>query len=189
MKITLYFGSFNPIHNGHTSLAEYIVNNTDTDELWLVVSPNNPLKNRTELWDEQLRLRLAQLAVEDKQKIKVTDFEFRLPRPSYTIDTLRAFSREYPHHEFTLLIGSDNMTIFHKWKDYKDILLEYKIFVYPRRGDNISRLQTLYPEMSVLADAPQFDISSTQIREKLKNGEDVSAYVNPKVADYINNNF
>ncbi len=181
MNIGLYFGSFNPIHKGHTALAQYLLKHCGLDEVWLMVSPNNPLKEKNTLWNEQLRLRLVQIAIHDISGLRASDFEFHLPRPSYTIDTLKALSKRYPENEFYLIMGSDNMTIFHQWKDYEKILSDYKIIVYPREGDDIESLTKKYPQMQVVSGAPLFPVSSTMIRQRLKEGKDISEYVDEPV--------
>ena len=171
MNIGLFLGSFNPIHNGHLGLAQYILTQPEVDEVWFVVSPNNPLKDRSTLLDEKLRLQLTELAVVGIAGLRACDIELSLPKPSYTVNTLRALSELYPQHRFTLIIGSDNMAIFDRWKDYRYILDNYPIVVYPRQGDDITKLSGKYPEMKVLAGAPMFNISSTRIRLLYKNGE------------------
>ena len=180
MKIGIYGGSFNPIHFGHTGLAQWVVNNTDLDEVWLMVSPNNPLKDASILADEQKRLAAAKEAIGDGRlasgkRIIVSDFEFTLPRPNYTANTLRALAKAYPEHEFTLIIGEDNLNIFNKWREYQYILDTYRIFVYPRRNI-ISQTSQQYEDIlrkvnnvKLLADAPYFDISSTELRKNLHN--------------------
>ena len=194
MKIGIYGGSFNPIHFGHIGLAKWVVENTDLDELWLMVSPNNPLKDKSILADENERLAAAKRAIGDGRlgdeamrregkRIVVSDFEFHLPRPTYTANTLRALAREYPEHEFTLIIGEDNLHIFNQWREYQYILDNYRVFVYPRRkgdeamgreGDEARRRwgkKAMRREgdegMIYLAGAPYFDISSTEIRKNL----------------------
>ena len=180
MKIGIYGGSFNPIHFGHTGLAQWVVNNTDLDEVWLMVSPNNPLKDTSILADEQVRLIEARKAIANIQspiakQIVVSDFEFHLPRPNYTANTLRELQKQYPQHEFTLIIGEDNLNIFNKWREYQYILDTYRIFVYPRRNI-ISQTSQQYEDIlrkannvKLLADAPYFDISSTELRKNLHN--------------------
>ena len=180
MKIGIYGGSFNPIHFGHTGLAQWVVNNTDLDEVWLMVSPNNPLKDASILADEQKRLAAAKEAIGDGRlangkRIIVSDFEFTLPRPTYTANTLRALQEAYPEHEFTLIIGEDNLNIFNKWREYQYILDTYRIFVYPRRNI-ISQTSQQHEDIlrkannvKLLADAPYFDISSTELRKNLHN--------------------
>jgi nicotinate-nucleotide adenylyltransferase len=180
MKIGIYGGSFNPIHFGHIGLAKWVIEHTDLDQVWLMVSPNNPLKDKAILTDEQERLDAAKEAIrresdEAKDKIIVSDFEFHLPRPTYTANTLRALQEAYPEHEFTLIIGEDNLNIFNKWREYQYILDTYRIFVYPRRNI-ISQTSQQHEDIlrkannvKLLADAPYFDISSTELRKNLHN--------------------
>ena len=171
MKIGIYGGSFNPVHFGHVGLARWVIENTDLDELWLMVSPNNPLKPAGILAPEEERLVAVREAVKDIPHVIASDFEFALPRPSYTANTLRALQAAYPQHEFTLIIGEDNIAIFPKWREYEYILANYRVFVYPRRGNS----QTIKPSnhqtfnsknLVFLSSAPLFDISSTQIRQQ-----------------------
>ena len=192
MKIGIYGGSFNPIHFGHIGLAKWVLEHTDLDEVWLMVSPNNPLKDKSILADEQERLTAAReaigdgiLAIGDEAKGKriwVSDFEFHLPRPTYTANTLRALAREYPEHEFTLIIGEDNLQIFDQWREYQYILDNYRVFVYPRRdkagtqGATLPAAGTQPREATLpakgtifLTGAPYFDISSTELRKNLHN--------------------
>ena len=180
MKIGIYGGSFNPIHFGHIGLAKWVTEHTDLDQVWLMVSPNNPLKDKTILADEQERLDAAKEAIrresdEVKDQIIVSDFEFHLPRPNYTANTLRELQKQYPQHEFTLIIGEDNLNIFNKWREYQYILDTYRIFVYPRRNI-ISQTSQQHEDIlrkannvKLLADAPYFDISSTELRKNLHN--------------------
>jgi len=177
-KIGIYGGSFNPVHFGHVGLAKWVIENTDLDELWLLVSPNNPLKPADSLAPEQERLAAVREAVKDIKGLKASDFEFSLPRPSYTANTLRALQKVYPQHEFTLVIGEDNLAIFTRWREYEYILENFRVFVYPRRenlsgeaGLSVKRSisETVYQakpvkELQFLKDAPLFDISSTAIR-------------------------
>ncbi len=181
MKIGIYGGSFNPIHFGHTGLAQWVVNNTDLDEVWLMVSPNNPLKDASILADEQKRLAAAKEAIGDGRlasgkRIIVSDFEFTLPRPNYTANTLRELKKQYPQHEFTLIIGEDNLEIFPKWREYTYLLENFRILVYPRKGSGKSveqmmqELETAHiKEVQLLANAPYFEISSTELRKNLHN--------------------
>ncbi len=176
--ITLFPGSFNPIHLGHIRLAEYMLTQPDVEEVWFLVSPNNPLKAANTLWDEQIRLRLVQAAIQGKERISASDFEFALPRPSYTANTLRALAEAYPNKQFALLIGEDNMQVFDKWREHEWIMAHYPIFVYPRSGCQTSVYGDYCPVSSVqhpassknfrqLVSAPLCSISSTQIRERL----------------------
>ena len=181
MKIGIYGGSFNPIHFGHTGLAQWVVENTDLDEVWLMVSPNNPLKDASILVDEQKRLAAAKEAIGDGRlasgkRVIVSDFEFTLPRPNYTANTLRELQKQYPQHEFTLIIGEDNLEIFPKWREYTYLLENFRILVYPRKGSEKSveqmmqELETAHiKEVQLLANAPYFEISSTELRKNLHN--------------------
>ena len=187
-SIGLFFGSFNPIHLGHTQLAEYIFEYSGVDEIWYIVSPRNPLKEQSELIDEHLRLRMIEMATEDKDYLKVSDIEFDMPKPSYTINTLHALSEKYPEDNFILLIGSDNMQIFDKWKDYQTILEEYSILVYPRKDFDYEPFEEIYPDMQILEEAPFFEISSTEIRELIKNNQDASQWLHPDVYQFIKEN-
>ena len=180
MKIGIYGGSFNPIHFGHTGLAQWVVRNTDLDEVWLMISPNNPLKDVSILADEQVRLQEAKEAIRrlgDVAKgIVVSDYEFTLPRPTYTANTFRELEKQYPQHEFTLIIGEDNLEIFPKWREYTYLLENFRILVYPRKGSSKSAEQmiqeleaTHIKDLQLLADAPYFEISSTELRKNLHN--------------------
>lgn len=174
MRIGIYGGSFNPIHFGHIGLVQWVVENTDLDEVWMMVSPNNPLKDNSILANEQQRLHEAKEAIKQLgdtatvQRIVVSDFEFGLPRPTYTANTLRALQQAYPEHQFTLIIGEDNLDIFDKWREYQFILDNYRIFVYPRRGANNEELPPYFEHSNIirLEKAPYFDISSTQLRQQ-----------------------
>jgi nicotinate-nucleotide adenylyltransferase len=178
-KIGIYGGSFNPVHFGHVGLAKWVIENTDLDELWLLVSPLNPLKaSSQELTANSQEQRLAAVreAIKDIPHVKASDFEFSLPRPSYTANTLRALKTAYPEHDFTLVIGEDNIAIFDQWREYEYILKNFRIFVYPRNlsgeaGLSVKRSfsETVFQaqpvkELLFLKDAPLFDISSTSIR-------------------------
>ena len=171
MKIGIYGGSFNPVHFGHVGLAKWIIEHTDLDEVWLLVSPNNPLKAAGILAPEEERLEAVREAIKDIKGLKASDFEFSLPRPSYTANTLRALRKAYPEHEFTLVIGEDNLAIFTQWREYEYILENYRIFVYPRNLSTPnapnSPILPKNPNIVYLKDAPLFDISSTAIRSSL----------------------
>ena len=164
-KVGIYGGSFNPVHFGHVGLAKWVIEHTDLDELWLLVSPNNPLKDAKILAPEQERLAGVREAIKDIPGLVASDFEFALPRPSYTANTLRELKKAYPQHEFTLIIGEDNVAIFDKWREYEYILENFRIFVYPRNPNNPIIPQT---EKGViyLKDAPLFNISSTELRQQ-----------------------
>lgn len=166
MRIGVYGGSFNPIHYGHIGLAQWVVQHTDLDEVWLMVTPNNPLKDSSILADENVRFMAAKQAVNDIPGIIVSDFEFHLSRPTYTANTLRSLNNTYPQHQFTLIIGEDNLGIFSKWKEYQYILDHFRIFVYPRHGCPHYQIPKA-KDLVILKDAPYFDISSTEIRKNL----------------------
>ncbi len=165
-KVGLFGGSFNPIHYGHTGLAQFILENTDIQQVWLMVSPQNPLKKRADLMDDDVRLKLAREATATMPNIKVCDIEMQLPVPSYTLNTLNVLCQMYPAVEFTLIIGSDNVFIFDRWYGYKEILERFPILVYPRDGyDAAPLIKEKYPSMQLLENVPLFRISSTEIRE------------------------
>ena len=174
MKIGIYGGSFNPIHFGHIGLAKWVVEHTDLDQIWLMVSPNNPLKEKSILADERERLEKAKEAIgkdgrretNSGKQIVVSDFEFSLPRPTYTANTLRALHGAFPEDEFSLIIGEDNIAIFDKWREYQYILDHYRVLVYPRHNCAPYQLPTA-KDLRILNGAPHFDISSTEIRKGL----------------------
>jgi nicotinate-nucleotide adenylyltransferase len=184
MNIGLYFGSFNPIHNGHLKLAEYLIDNQIVDEVWFVVSPCNPLKEQSDLLDEYVRLDMLMLAIQNHPQFKVSDIEFVMPVPSYTIDSLHELTKQFPNNQFSLLIGSDNALVFDQWKNYTQILKEYPILVYPRMNFDFSKVKDLYPQMQLL-ESPLFNISSTQIRQSIAKKKDVSQWLHPSVNKFI----
>ena len=167
-RIGIYGGSFNPVHFGHVGLAKWVIENTDLDELWLLVSPNNPLKPAGILAPEEERLAAVREAIKDIPHVKASDFEFSLPRPSYTANTLRELQKAYPEHTFTLIIGEDNIAIFDKWKEWEYIASNFRVFVYPRKGSSMMEDFKLKREdflsLVYLKEAPTFDISSTANR-------------------------
>lgn len=179
IKTGIFGGSFNPIHIGHLALANYICEYGGIDELWFMVSPQNPLKQDESLLEDSRRLELVRLATQDYAKFKVSDFEFHLPRPSYTIQLLEALKGTYPEREFTLIIGADNWQLFDRWKESERLLAENKIMVYPRRGIEV-REEDLPANVS-LVQAPLFEISSTFIRKALQEGNDVRYFLHPEV--------
>jgi nicotinate-nucleotide adenylyltransferase len=188
-RIGIYSGSFNPIHFGHTKLAEYLTDNKLVDEVWFVVSPCNPLKKQTELLDEYIRLDMLILAIAQHPNFKASDMEFCMPIPSYSIDTLELLSIQYPDCLFTLVIGSDNALVFDQWKGYTQLLKHYPILVYPRTGYDFDLVADKYPEMKLL-NTPFYDISSTQIRNSIAQKKDVSQWLHPSVYQFIiENNF
>jgi len=173
MNVGIYGGSFNPVHFGHVGLAKWVMEHTDLDELWMLVSPNNPLKPAGMLAPEEERLQgvreaVSRLELPEGKRVIASDFEFTLPRPSYTANTLRELQKAYPQHTFTLVIGEDNIAIFDQWKEYEYIAKHFRIFVYPRKGSasisNIKYQISNFKELVFLNEAPLFDISSTAIR-------------------------
>lgn len=178
----LFFGSFNPVHNGHLAIARYLLEKGFCREVWFVVSPQNPLKQNAGLLDENKRLEILRKAIAGEPGMEVCDAEFRLPRPSYTWNTLQVLKKEYPEKSFALVIGGDNLCNFHLWRNYKEILNHYRIFVYPRPGVEVPGT---IPEGVTLVDAPLAAVSSTEIRAKIGAGEDISANVPAKAYPLI----
>lgn len=186
--VGLFFGSFNPIHSGHIRLANYIYRQISFDEIWYIVSPRNPLKSPKELIDETHRYHMLLLATQDYPYIKVSDIEFNLPKPSYTVNTLQLLRLKNPNTQFSLLIGSDNMQLFDQWRDHQTILQHHPILVYPRKGYETDLVKTKYPTMQLLTTAPTFDISSTEIRRRIAHHQSIRDWVDRRVCDYISQN-
>ncbi|HKH63228.1 MAG TPA: nicotinate (nicotinamide) nucleotide adenylyltransferase [Flavitalea sp.] len=186
MKIGLYFGSFNPIHTGHCIIANHVLANTQLEQVWFIVSPQNPLKSSAGLLNEYHRLHLVQLAVEAENGLRVNDIEFRLPKPSYTVDTLSYLQEKYPHHSFSVIMGSDSFKNLPKWKNYFHIIQHYPIYVYVRTGhEEIS----FYPNADITTlKAPLLGISSTLIRKNVKEGKSIRYLVPDKVLEEITRN-
>ena len=184
MNIGLFGGSFNPIHNGHVWLAKALLRETGLDEVWFMVSPQNPLKQNRQLLDDNQRFRLVQLALKDEPRLRPCDYEFHLPKPSYTWNTLQALKKDFPMHRFTLLIGGDNWQLFDKWYRYEDLLREYPIVVYPRQDANPGDMQTASPNVTFVK-VPLINISSTMIRERLRLGKNVRGLVPGPVASVL----
>lgn len=183
-QIGVFSGSFNPIHMGHLMLANYITEFTHIDEIWFVVTPHNPLKVLSNLAEEETRLKMCQLAVEDFPKLKVSEIEFSMPKPSFTVDTLDKLKNEYPELCFTLIIGADNWNEFHLWKEYKRIREENEILIYPRLGEELI-IETPFSNNVKSVDAPILQISSTFIRTSIRKDKDIRAFLPNKVHEYI----
>jgi nicotinate-nucleotide adenylyltransferase len=182
-KIGLFFGSFNPIHHGHLIIANYMLQYTAINKLWFVVSPQNPLKPKNTLLADYHRLELVRLAINDHPDYQVCDIEFKLPKPSYTIQTLAYLTEKYPTKNFYLIIGSDNLQTFHKWKNFESILNNYYLLVYPRADYDGGNLKN--HEHVIFTNAPRIEISSTFIRQGIKEKKDLSFFVPEKSYQYI----
>ncbi len=185
-KVGIYSGSFNPIHHGHVMLANYLVEFSDLDELWFVVSPQNPLKKKEDLLDDDERLKMVQLAVGDDPRFCVSDIEMHLPTPSYTINTLAALSEQYPDCQFVFICGMDSLQNFRNWREYQKILDNYELLVFPREGYDGGDLVD-YPSVSILK-TPILEISSTFIRQCIKEGRDVRHFMPEKAFNYLMQN-
>jgi nicotinate-nucleotide adenylyltransferase len=183
MKIGLFFGSFNPIHIGHLIIANYMATHTDLDKVWLVVSPQNPLKVKKTLARDYDRLHLVQLSIEDNTALVASAVEFKLPQPSYTIDTLTHLTATNPEHEFALIMGGDNIGTIHLWKNYELLLANHDVYVYQRPNYNLGTYAT-HPRV-ILCEAPLLDISATYIRDSIKNGKSVRYLVPEPVFQYL----
>lgn len=183
-KIGLFFGSFNPIHIGHLVIAEYMVEFTNLDKVWFVISPQNPLKPQHSLLAETQRLQMVRSAIEFDNRFKASNIEFSLPKPSYTINTLAHIKEKYPKQEFALIMGADNITTLHKWKNYEQLLDNYEIYVYPRK-ESFALPAYAKRESVHVTEAPVMEISSTFIRNAIKEKKDVRHMLPPQVAEYI----
>jgi nicotinate-nucleotide adenylyltransferase len=198
MKVGLYFGTFNPIHVGHLIIANHMAEYSDLDQIWMVVTPHNPLKKKSTLLDDHHRLQMVHLATEDFPKIKPSDIEFKLPQPNYTVHTLIHLQEKYPNHEFSLIMGEDNIRSLHKWKNYQTILENHAIYVYPRLEAKGQTSETIATDAETvlfknhprihLIDAPVVEISSTFIRENIKKGKNVQPLLSSKVWKYVDHN-
>lgn len=181
--IGLLFGSFNPVHMGHLMLSQYLVEFAGLDEIWFIISPQNPFKKKNTLLGDHHRQQLVRIAVEDNPRFDYSTIEFNMPQPSYTIDTLTHLSEKYPHHNFRLICGTDILPTFHKWKNYEEILKNYKILVYNRPGD-WEHPYTNHPSFQFI-EAPMFEISASFIRQALKAGKDIRYFLPKAVYQYI----
>jgi nicotinate-nucleotide adenylyltransferase len=185
-KIGLFFGSFNPIHIGHLILGNYILENSDMEELWFVVSPQNPFKDKKSLLNDHNRLDMVQLAVKNYPKMRVSNVEFSLPKPSYTIDTLTYLKEKYPDYSFALIMGEDNLDSLPKWKNAEKLMSDYQIIVYPRTFEGEKKAhEYLQHENISLVNAPIIELSATEIRNMIKKGKNVRPMLPPEVFDYL----
>ena len=182
-RTALFFGSFNPIHVGHLIIANTMLQQEDIDEVWFVVSPQNPLKERASLLADHHRLQMVQRAVEDNYRLRVCDIEMHLPIPSYTVVTLAALGEKYPGREFCLVMGSDNLATFQRWRNYEYILGNYRLMVYPRPGSELCELRN-HPSVTMV-NVPMMDISSSYIRQQIAVGKDVRYLLTEPVYKYL----
>lgn len=182
-KIGLFFGSFNPVHVGHMIIANFMVEHSDLDEIWMVVTPHNPHKEKKSLAKDRDRLHLVDLAIGENVNIKASDIEFGLEKPSYTVDTLAYLKEKYPHHTFSLIMGGDNLSTFHKWKNYETILDNHNIYVYKRPGYALGDLEN-HKKITIL-EAPLLTISASYIRKQLKEKKSIQYLVPDKVWEYM----
>jgi nicotinate-nucleotide adenylyltransferase len=185
MKIGLYFGSFNPIHIGHLIIANHVAETTDLQKIWFVVSPQNPLKQSSSLLNEYDRLHLINISIEGENKLRTSNIEFGLPKPSYTVDTLAYLAEKYPEHEFSVIMGSDSFSNITKWKNFELILQNHDLYIYKRPGFEVD---TVLKRDLVLLDAPLLEISSTRIRELIKNNKSIKYLVPDLVKEEIERN-
>jgi nicotinate-nucleotide adenylyltransferase len=188
MKIGLYFGTFNPIHVGHLIIANHMAENSQLDQIWMVVTPHNPHKKKDSLLDDYHRLEMVRIATHDYNKIKPSDIEFKLPQPNYTINTLAHLEEKYPQHSFAIIMGEDNLNSLHKWKNYETILANYEVYVYPRlKSGTIDNAFINHPKIHRI-EAPVVELSSTFIRESIKNKKNIIPMLPSKVWEYIDHN-
>ena len=185
MEIGLYFGSFNPVHNGHLIIASHIANYTLMQKIWFVVSPQNPLKNSTSLLNENHRKHLIDLSIEGEKKLISSNIEFKLPKPSYTIDTLTYLNERYPQHNFSIIMGSDSFSNIKKWKNYETLLERYSVIIYQRPGFQV--MKEMLTQSVTLLDAPLLHISSTMIREMIRDKKSIRYLVPDIVKEEIEN--
>lgn len=197
MKIGLYFGTYNPIHVGHLVIANYMADYTDLDQVWLVVSPQNPLKEKSTLLADHHRLELVRIAIDDNDKLSVSDIEFRLPKPSYTVTTIAHLREKYPQHEFALIMGEDNLRTLHKWFNHDYLLKNHTIYVYPRVlttqeeaevvsiGKETINEFAVHPNVVICDDAPVMKVSASFIRNAIREGNDVRYLLTEPVRKYV----
>jgi nicotinate-nucleotide adenylyltransferase len=183
----IFGGSFNPIHNGHIALARELLERAHLDEIWFVVSPQNPLKQQSELLPDALRLKMVQEVLQQETRLLASDYEFHLPRPSYTWNTLQHLSQDYPDRQFILIIGADNWAHFDKWYRGDDIVSQYDVIVYPRQGSVLSHDQL--PARVTIVDTPLYTVSSTEVRQLVQQGKHIGHLVPTQLTDTIQKNY
>lgn len=183
IRTGIFGGTFNPIHLGHLALANYLCEENWVDELWFLITPQNPFKQEQTLLDNHLRMKMVEAAIADYPRFKASDFEFTLPRPSYTVTTLQKLSEAYPDREFVLIIGADNWAAFDKWKSPEEILRNHRILVYPRPGYEINPHEL--PAQVKAVNTPLLEISSTFVRESIASGKDIRYFLHPEVYRFI----
>lgn len=185
MKVGLFFGTFNPIHIGHLIIANYMVEFSDLEEVWFVITPQSPFKQKASMLSNHHRLAIANIAVENYPKLKTSDIEFNLPQPNYTINTLVHFEEKFPNHQFCLIMGEDNLKGFHKWKNYETILQNYELYVYPRISDGKTEHEFSSHSKIHKVNAPVVQISSTFIRKAIQERRNISTMLPENVWKYI----
>ena len=185
MKVGLYFGSFNPVHVGHLIIANHIINNTDLTQVWFVVSPQNPFKNSASLLNEYHRLHMVNIAIDGENRLRASNVEFKLPKPSYTIDTLTYLKEKYPEYEFAIIMGSDGFQNLDKWKNYQLLVKNYPFYIYKRPGFEVTET---FGANVIILNAPLLDISSTAIRNMVKEKKSIRFLVPDAVKEEIERN-
>jgi nicotinate-nucleotide adenylyltransferase len=184
MKIGIFPGSFNPVHNGHLAIANYIAEYEEFDEIWFLITPQNPLKRKSDLLDQDLRLAMLEKAIQGYEKFKINTIEWTMSQPSYTVNTLQKLRVMYPHNSFELIIGSDNWLTFHRWKDYQMILKNFKILIYPRKG-TADKIYVNHPNVRISKGSPMIEISSSFIRKAIEENKDIRFYMPEGVYEQV----
>jgi nicotinate-nucleotide adenylyltransferase len=188
MRVGLYFGTFNPIHVGHLIIANHMAEYSGLDQIWMIVTPHNPHKKKSTMLDDHHRLQMVFLATDDYPKLKPSDIEFKLPQPNYTVYTLAHLQEKFPQHTFSLIMGEDNLNSLHKWKNYEVILQNHDIYVYPRINTQVSDPKILSSTRIHKINAPVMEISSTFIRDSIKEGKNAQPLLPYKVWQYVEHN-